>query len=111
LFVIALLLYSVVIWTHKINKELLYWMMVAFGIAFFLDAFATVVVCANAKAGWTWNLHTITGLASLLIMGLHFVWAVGAYANVGKLGKYFDRYSVYAWVLWLVAFVSGIPIW
>ena len=110
LFVIALILYSIVIWTHKINKELLYWMIVVFGFAFFLDAFATVIVCANARDGWAWNFHTITGLISLVIMGLHFVWAVGAYSGVGKLGHYFNKYSIYAWILWLAAFISGIPL-
>jgi uncharacterized repeat protein (TIGR03987 family) len=110
LFVLALILYTIVIWSHKIKKHLAFWMISVFGFALFVDAFATVVVCANAKAGWAWNFHTITGFLSLLIMALHFTWALIAYLGAGNVEKYFNRYSVYAWLLWIVAFVSGIPI-
>lgn len=109
LFVIALILYTTVIWTHKFKKQLRLWMAVVFGIALAADTIATIVVCVGAQSGWVWNFHTITGLASLLIMVLHFTWAVIAIATRGSLEVYFQKYSIYAWMLWLTAFLSGIP--
>ena len=85
-------------------------MIWVFGTALVFDVAATVIVCvlSNPVVGIT--LHTITGFLSLLIMGLHFTWAYGAVLFHGDLEKYFNRYSVYAWFLWLVAFFSGIPL-
>jgi uncharacterized repeat protein (TIGR03987 family) len=109
LFVIALILYSVVIWTHKFKKRLDLWMISVFGGALLIDTIATIIVCVAVSSSWLWNIHTITGLASLLIMAIHFAWAYGALQFHGELEKYFNRYSLYAWSLWLVAFITGIP--
>lgn len=109
LFVVALVLYTGVIWTHRFKKHLTGWMVALFGVGLLADVSGTIALCAFSANGWTWTLHTISGLASLLIMGLHFVWALWEWAEV-RSGSLFQRYSVYAWLLWLVAFISGIPL-
>lgn len=108
LFVIALVLYSIAIWSHRFQKTLHPWMIVVFQIGLMADISGTLFLCVAASTKWTWSLHTISGLASLLIMTLHFVWALLAPINE-KLEVYFNRFSIYAWGLWLVAFISGIP--
>lgn len=118
LFVVALVLYTTVIWTHKLRRCLKPWMVVVFGIALIADTVATVIVCNLVDpSSWKLNLaefsgtfHIVTGLVSLLIMALHFSWALGALTVHGKLEQYFNKYSVYAWLLWLVALFSGIPL-
>lgn len=109
LFVVALLLYSLVIWTHKIKKVLSLWMVWLFGIGLAADISGTVFLCVVATSGLIFNLHTIFGLVSLLIMALHFGWALLSITLGGKFESYFNRFSVAAWFIWLIAFVSGIP--
>lgn len=109
LFVVALVLYSTAIWSHKFTGALKAWMVAVFGAGLAADVAGTVFLCVVAAQRWVWNLHTVAGLAALVIMGLHFGWAVLASRAPGPWARYFDRWSVRAWLLWLVAFVSGIP--
>ena len=109
LFVLALVLYSLVIWYHKLKQKLEPWMVMLFGIALTADISGTIFLCVAESVRWVWNLHTIFGLISLLIMAAHFTWAVMSIKGVGKSESYFNRFSLYAWCLWLVAFFSGIP--
>ena len=110
LFVVALVLYSFVIWLHRLKTHKLYtWMALVFGMGLAADISGTVFLCVVSAARWRWTLHTISGLAALLIMFGHFVWAIRATRAGGKDEEHFTRFSVWAWLIWLVAFVSGIP--
>lgn len=109
LFVAALFLYSFVIWSHKFSRRMDLWMVWLFGFGLIADIGGTVLLCVAASARWVWTPHTVSGLASLLIMALHFMWAVLATGRESNWKIYFDRYSVYAWCFWMFAFISGIP--
>ena len=114
LFVVALMLYTIVIWTHwltrRIRPELTRWMLVAFGVALSFDISATIFVCALRSKVWLWNLHTISGLAAVLIMSLHFAWALDATLRTrGRCRGLFNRFSLSAWCIWLISFITGIP--
>lgn len=109
LFVVALLLYSFVIWSHQFKKRFSPWMVWLFGIGLAADVSGTVFLCVAAASRWRFTLHTVSGLVSLLIMALHFGWALLAVTFGGRFEAYFKRFSLTAWGLWLTAFVSGIP--
>ncbi len=109
LFVVALVLYGFVIWSHQIKKKFSPWMIWLFGLGLAADISGTVFLCVVAASRWTFSLHTVSGLISILIMALHFVWALLSVMFGGKFEAYFKRFSIFAWFLWLVAFVSGIP--
>ena len=109
LFVVAFVMYSVVIWWHKFSQNLSLWMILLFGIGLAADISGTVLLCVVASARWTWTIHTISGLVALLIMTAHFSWAVMAVNMFGQSKSYFNRYSIYAWFFWLIPFISGIP--
>jgi len=55
------------------------------------------------------NSHMMSGYIALFIMGVHLVWAIMAVRNVGKTQVLFNRFSVYAWCIWMIAFISGMP--
>ena len=110
LFVVALILYSFVIWSHKLTGRLPLWMVWLFGVGLTADIGGTIFLCVAVADRWKCNLHTVFGLVSLLIMAIHFVWALLANSKEGDWKIYFDRFSVYAWCLWMVAFVSGMPL-
>lgn len=110
LFFVALVLYTSAIMSHKFKKKLKPWMMVLFGIGLAADICGTVFLCAFSSNSWQWTLHSISGFVSLLIMALHFFWALIAILKGGKFEDKFNQWSIYAWLLWLVAFFSGIPL-
>ena len=110
LFLVALFLYSGAIWSHRIRKRLRPWMVWTFGLGLATDLGGTVLLCVMSATRWQWSLHAISGLVSLAIMALHFAWAVTALRLEGRSEAYFDRFSVWAWAIWLVAFASGIPL-
>lgn len=110
LFVTALVLYSIVVWSHKIKKTLNLWMVWLFGIGLAADAGGTIFLCMAVASRWTFTLHTISGLVSLFIMTLHFIWAFLSIVCGGRFEVYFKRFSVPAYFLWLIAFISGIPL-
>lgn len=109
LFVLALVLYTIVIWSHRFSRKLYHWMVILFGIGLLADVSGTIFLCVVASTRWAWTLHTVSGLVSLLIMAAHFVWALMAIRLAGKSESYFNRFSLYAWSLWLIAFITGIP--
>lgn len=109
LFVVALLLYSFVIWSHQFKKRFSPWMVGLFGIGLAADISGTVFLCIAAASRWTFTIHTISGLVSLFIMAAHFMCALLAIKIGGKFEVWFKRFSVWAWFGWLMAFISGIP--
>ena len=106
LFIIALILYSVSIWADQFAGRLRGWMIISFGLGLSADAAGTVLLCSAAASRWHWNFHTVTGLASLAIMALHFAWALVALSD-HRTAAMFHRWSVAAWALWLCSFFSG----
>lgn len=109
LFVTALVLYTWVIWRHRFKKNFSAGMVVLFGLGLAADSAGTIFLCVMTAARWQFTFHTVSGLVSLLIMGLHFVWMILALKKGGAFENYFNRFSIYAWLIWLVAFVSGLP--
>ena len=105
----ALLLYSISIWSEKIRKGLKIWMVVIFIFAFISDLIGTSIMFCLTATKFELNLHSCCGYAALIIMGLHLVWAKIALRYHGRAEKYFHRFSVFAWLVWLIAFGSGIP--
>jgi uncharacterized repeat protein (TIGR03987 family) len=82
-----------------------------FGIGLAADMSGTFILCGVVAADkWEFSLHIVSGLISLIIMTIHFGWAVLAKTIHGRFENYFNRFSVYAWFIWLVSFLSGIPL-
>lgn len=109
LFIVALILYTTAIIAHKKVGHLKLWMLITFGTGLLADISGTIFLCVLHSAGWVWNLHSISGFAALVIMAFHFSWALLAVSKKYKFEEMFNKYSIYAWLIWLVAFVSGIP--
>lgn len=106
--VVALILYSTAIWSEKIVKSLKLWMVLVFSTGFLCDLTGTTVMWLNATSD-TLNIHSACGCAALIIMLLHLIWAIIAFRQRGEAEKLFHRFSVYAWIIWLIAFYTGIP--
>lgn len=107
--VAALILYTLAVWSEWAAKKLTPWMVSAFLAGFTSDLLGTSYMIARAIPKSSISVHAFFGCAALLIMFLHALWALFALAERGRAEEYFTRFSRFAWALWVVAFVTGIP--
>ena len=107
LFLVAFLLYSLVILTHKSKRRLVLWMVLVFGTALAIDLFVTTMVCIVLYGGFEWSAHAVAGILCLVIMAVHFTFALLAVTVHGKFEGWFNRYSFRAWLFWIAATLSG----
>ncbi len=106
-FVAALVLYTTAIWADHIKGVLRGWMVVVFAAGLACDTLGTVLLCATVAGAWRPTFHMITGTASLIIMALHFVWALLALRRGDRFEALFRRWSISAWLLWFSSFASS----
>lgn len=104
-FVIALVLYTLSIWVHKITGTSKVWVILVFGIALATDAFGTIFLCFRETENFSFSVHSISGITALAVMTLHFMWALLARSRP-QYKAYFDKWSPWAWGLWMVAFMT-----
>lgn len=102
----AFVLYTTAIWAEKIKHQLRHWMLLVFISGFMCDLVGTSLMALHMKSI---SIHSICGILALLIMLIHLLWAVDALARGGRCQALFTKYSIYAWLVWLIAFVSGVP--
>jgi len=104
---LALVFYTTAIWSERYVKQLKKWMLVVFSAGFLSDLIGTSIMFFNATERFSLSIHTFSGYSALLIMLLHLIWAFLAINKIGNYEKYFTKFSIIAWVIWLIAFTSG----
>ncbi len=110
----ALVFYTVGVWAEKIQGTLKPWHTVMFFIGLFFDTTGTLTMEAIAKsqqismATAGFNLHSFTGLAAILLMMVHALWALWVLKkkDLSK-NKTFHKFSLVVWCIWLIPFLSG----
>ena len=56
----------------------------------------------------TVSFHSVTGLAAIILMAVHAVWATIVLLHGSKKSKQsYHRFSIFVWLLWLIPYVSG----
>lgn len=105
--IIALILYTIVVWTERITRKLKLWIVFTFGGGFICDLIGTSIMFIVSKEK-SFRFHQLCGYSALIIMFLHLIWAILS-KKYPKFEKYFTRFSIIAWSIWLLAFLSGIP--
>lgn len=111
---IALCFYTFAVWKEFFNKtgSIPSSSVYAFAVGFTLDLGGTTYmsILAHNHCEHMLTLHGAVGFLALAVMGIHFLWAVGATLRPGqRVARLFHRYSVYAWLIWLLAFSLGLP--
>ncbi len=105
---VAFFLYSAAIWSERCQRRLVLWMAVLMAFGFLADSIGTGMMMQLARdKGLQVGVHGCFGYVALAIMFLHFVWAVGTVLFDEKWQIYFSRFSIWAWCLWVIAFVIG----
>ena len=105
----AFVLYTVGVWSEKIQGKLQRWHLILFWLGIICDLLGTVAMEQIAQHHIeSSSFHSITGVIALVLMLLHSVWAT--FILIKKEEEWiikFHRYSLVVWVIWLFPFVSG----
>lgn len=108
LITLALIFYSVGVWSERIARYLKPWHVVMFWLGLLFDASGTYAMdLLEPGIDWT-SMHTITGQLAIWLMLAHAVWAtiVVRRGDVATRTR-FHRLSVIVWLVWLVPYIGG----
>jgi uncharacterized repeat protein (TIGR03987 family) len=103
----ALACYSIGVWGEKIVGRLKKWHVGFFWLGLICDTAGTAVM-GQIAGSFSLSLHAITGLAAIVLMIIHAVWATVVLVLKRETAvQNFHRFSLLVWLLWLIPFVSG----
>lgn len=110
----ALVFYTIGVWAEKLQGQLKLWHTAFFFVGLFFDTTGTLTMEAIARSQdisavtTGFNLHSLTGLAAILLMFVHAIWAAWVlYKKDSNVNKTFHKFSLFVWLVWLVPFLSG----
>lgn len=112
LITLALVFYSVGVWSERIARYLKPWHVAAFWSGFVFDVSGTLAMHFLAQEPFNLlKTHTLTGQIAVWLMLAHAIWATRV-ARTGseKARREFHRYSLFVWLVWLVPYFGGVYI-
>ena len=106
---LALVFYTIGVFGEKKKGELTLFHTVLFWLGFVCDTVGTNIMSNIAGGGFSFNIHSITGLLALLLMGLHAIWAtIIIIKKDNKAKRIFHKFSIFVWIIWLLPYILGI---
>lgn len=103
---LALVFYSIGVWSERIAGRLKPWHLVFFVLGLICDTWGTGMMF-EFVGGMAFDLHGITGMIAILLMFIHAVWAfVVLVKKDEKAIRNFHKFSVAVWVIWLIPYFS-----
>ena len=109
LITLALIFYSLGIWSERIARYLKPWHGAAFWLGFLFDVSGTLAMHRMAEGQFDLlEPHTLTGQIALWLMLAHAIWATYVIRRGSDtLRRSFHRYSLFVWMVWLVPYFGG----
>ena len=105
---LACILYSLGVWSEKIQGRLKTWHMFVFWSGLIADSIGTGAMGIISGSLFQFSFHGITGMLAIILMLFHAIWAtwVLIHKNENLILK-FHRFSFFVWIIWLIPMVSG----
>jgi uncharacterized repeat protein (TIGR03987 family) len=105
---LALVFYTIGVWSEKIQKKLKGWHLVIFWLGLVFDTLGTSFMAGIARNGFKLDFHGITGILAIVLMLIHVIWATWVMISKNKeMQLKFHKLSFIVWILWLIPFASG----
>ena len=96
----ALIFYSVGVWSERIQGRLKGWHVTAFGLGL-----AELVRLTGQDS----RLHAVLGSIAVFLMAIHALWAFWTFRKGSARAKRnFSRFSVIVWWVWLIPYFIGV---
>ena len=104
---LALIFYSIGVWSERLARRLKRWHLVFFWVGLVCDTSGTGIMF-EMSGGISSNIHSITGVAAILLMLIHAAWATAVLVIKNeKAMTNFHHFSVFVWVIWLIPYLNG----
>lgn len=110
---LALVLYTVAVWTEKIKGKLTPKLLVLFWLGLLCDTIGTTLMSsiATAEGSTGMSFHMVTGMLAILLMLFHALWATYVLVKDDKEKiKSFHKFSLTVWLIWLIPYISGMVV-
>ncbi|KGP74768.1 membrane protein [Desulfosporosinus sp. Tol-M] len=105
---LALIFYTVGVWSERIQGRLKWWHAGMFYTGLVSDTIGTGAMGLMVGSMLQFNFHGITGLAAIIIMLFHAVWATLVLIKKDEvLILKFHKFSILVWIIWLIPMVTG----
>ena len=107
LITLALVLYSVGVWSERFAGRLKNWHLIFFWSGLICDTAGTGIMFEMA-GGIGVDIHSITGLLAIVLMLIHAIWATIVLILKNEVAiTRFHHFSVLVWAIWLVPYLTG----
>jgi uncharacterized repeat protein (TIGR03987 family) len=107
LITLALVFYSIGVWSERIAGRLKGWHLIFFWGGLTFDTIGTGMMMDMA-GGITLDIHGVTGVLAILLMVVHAAWATAVLLRKDERAIVnFHRFSVLVWAIWLVPYFTG----
>ena len=107
LITLALIFYSIGVWSERLARRLRAWHLIFFWGGLLCDTFGTGIMF-EMSGGINSSIHSLTGLAAILLMLIHAVWAtVVLLLKNEKAILNFHHFSIFVWLIWLIPYLNG----
>jgi len=114
----ALVFYSIGVWAERFTGTLRWSHVMFFGLGLICDVTGTELmrrIAASGQASFESGTAQIlgavmatTGALALLLMAIHFVWALVVMMRASQRARRtFHRFSVIVWAIWLIPYFTG----
>ena len=104
---LALVFYSIGVWSERIAGRLKGWHLVFFWCGLAFDITGTGIMFEMASGIGT-DIHSVTGLIAIFLMLVHAIWATIVLIRKNeKAITSFHRFSVFVWAIWLIPYFTG----
>ena len=109
LITMALIFYSIGVWSELYTRYLKKWHLIAFWLGFIFDVSGTIAMHNISDNGFDLlEPHTLTGQIALWLMFIHSIWAsVVVIKGSDYIRSRFHKYSIIVWIIWLVPYFGG----
>ena len=103
---LALVFYSIGVWSERIAGQLKPWHLAFFWLGLVFDTWGTGMML-DLAGGLIFDIHGVTGVIAIVLMLVHAVWAtVVLIRKDEKMINNFHKFSVAVWLIWLIPYFS-----
>ena len=103
---LALVLYSIGVWSERLQGRLKAWHTVFFWLGLVFDTLGTGIMFDYA-GGMQFDLHGVSGVLAIVLMLIHAVWATVVLVRKDeKMIASFHKFSLFVWLIWLIPYFS-----
>ncbi|MFZ0531549.1 MAG: HsmA family protein [Anaerolineales bacterium] len=107
---LALIFYSIGVWSERIQGKLKTWHLIFFWSGLVCDMWGTGLMIDMA-GGLTSDIHGVTGVIAIVLMLIHAFWATLVLIKKDENAiSNFHKFSLIVWFVWLIPYFSPMVI-